>query len=113
MAYTTVQLSSFEAAPFLIDTGVDSWESLDFGVNQPWGALVVFTGTYVTSEGSAAGNFNVSVRAEVIVRQTWAIYGGRADNPRLYIHATPRVDDVPPHVTSIRLDHYNWTLFKL
>jgi hypothetical protein len=109
------------SSTFWIDTGIDDYDFASLYTNQKYGAIVSFSNGYVWWNGSGGITgeaYSVYVDCEVRVRSTHYISGttpGTYATPRVWIYVKLRVANIATNVsvTKIRLDNYQWGIFKL
>lgn len=105
---------------FLLDTGINDPDFSNFSINQMYGAALNFSTSYMwwVSSPPASYAFSVSTNCELYVRSEHYRTGSTSSvvpKNRIFILCRIRIEDFAPgtYIYQVRLDNYNWSLFKL
>ena len=100
----------------IIDTGIDVTEGVDFAINQPFHAIVSCTSANVGFRnlgGSRA--FELLTSAQTALSASHYASSGSTPGqvPRIKLMVRVPIVDVHSSVYRIRLDNFNWSLFRI
>lgn len=105
-----------QAGLLIIDTGIDLTDSVDFGINQPLHAIVSCTSTNVRF-GQLGGNraFELLTSAQTALSASHYASSGSTPGqaPRIKLLVRVPIVNVHSSVSRIRLDYFNWSLFRI
>lgn len=105
-----------QAGLLIIDTGIDLADSADFGINQPLHAIVSCTSANVLF-GNLGGNraFELLTSAQMALSASHYASSGSTPGkaPRIKLLVRVPIVDVHSSVYRIRLDNFNWSLFRI
>ena len=100
----------------VIDTGVDSWDSINFGINQPLHAIVSVNTSYKHGGDGTPGAYicRFATAARPITSTHHYVTGGAPNSatPRIYILAEIRLADAVASAYKIEVWGLSWSLFK-
>ena len=100
----------------IIDTGIDVTEGVDFAINQPFHAIVSCTSANVGFR-NLGGNraFELLTSAQTALSASHYASSGSTPGqvPRIKLMVRVPIVDVHSSVYRIRLDNFNWSLFRI
>ncbi|MDN5506336.1 MAG: DUF1983 domain-containing protein [Comamonas sp.] len=100
----------------VIDTGLDVADGVDFGINQPFHAIVSCTSANVGFR-NLGGNraFELLTSAQTALSASHYASSGSTPGqaPRIKLLVRVPIVDVHSSVYRIRLDNFNWSLFRI
>lgn len=113
---TGVWNHDLESGLLVIDTGIDVADGIDFALNQPFHAIVSCTSTFVGfgNIGSARA-FELLTSAQTALSASHYANSGNTPGqvPRIKLVVRTPLVNVDAAVARIRLNNFNWSLFRI
>ncbi len=114
---TGVWDKDLETGWLVIDTGIDASDYTDFSLNQPFHAIASCTATSVSWSGNLGANraFELLTSVQTALSASHYAYSGSTPGqaPRIKLLVRVPIVNVHSSVYRIRLDNFNWSLFRI